>query len=337
MVAGFAALDVEVVAIALLFALLAGLLIIRPLLVNLANQLPVVGPALASRVDSILNAWLTALTGPAQAGLGAFTSLLAWLDTQWRQLAATTVGFAQLTTRGLWVIQNLTIPRVAAATLAQASILVREAAVYAEELRQQTQTLFRGLLGAQAAATAEAIAAERAFVLQVAATGAAETALLVGGATAQAAALVAEAENLTRAGLLAEHDYAGALYEKALAALVAASAALGAQLGGMTLQQDENLTRGISELERKIAEASKLLTEAAAVSIAVVAADVAAIRALRCIKACNVLGAMGEGLQLLDLAAIFGLVIAARTDPKAVQQFFVDEVAPAVRAISAAI
>lgn len=334
MVAGLAGLDIEVVAIALLFALLVGVLIVRPLLVGLANQLPVVGPALAQRVDSVINAWLTALTPVAQSSLGAFSSLVSWLDSEWRQLSDTVVGFAELTWQATYKIEAVIIPHAVDAALVKVEAIILDTTAYVKSLIAASDAGLRAVITAEATNAGRLFAESEAYATQVGAQVDADARALFRTAEFDAGALVAQEHVFAVHVEQIATAYADALFAKSLQISAAAEAALGREIGSTAAAAAEELQTGVSALERQIADTKSVLAAASAAGIAAVAADVAAIRAMRCLKVCDVLGAAGEGLQLLDLAAILALAEAAQTNPQATQRFLVDNVAPIIQGLA---
>ena len=334
MVAGLAAVDVTVVAIALLFALLVGVMIIRPLLVGLANQLPVVGPALAQRVDSVINSWLTALQPAAQGALGALSSLIAWVDSQARQLSATTVGLASLAWVAVDRISTVIIPQAVDAGLARAEVLVADATADAIARIAVEDAAVRGAITATATTAGAMFAASEASATQVGARAEADAAALVQVAERDAAALAAQERAFAVGVEKVATGYADALFAKALQISAAAEAALTRDLGAVAGTAARELETGVSALERQIADAKAVLAAASTAGIAAVAVEIAQIKAMRCLQACDVLGAAGEGLQLLDLAAILALAEAAQTDPAATRRFLTDNVAPVIQGLA---
>ena len=335
MVAALGALDVEVVAIALLFALLAGALIVRPLLVGLAGQLPVVGPQLATRVGSVINAWLTAMTPAAQGALGAFSALVAWVDSEGRQLGDTVAGFAQLTYSAIYTIDLVRIPHAVDAALARAEAIIQDTTAYVVHLLAVEDVKVRGLITADATTSRELFAASEAYATQVGAQVEADARALTRVAEQDAAALVAEERAFAVHVEQVATGYADALFAKTLQVTAAAEAALNREIGSTAAAAARDLTTGVSALERQIADAKAAMAAVSAAGIAAVAADVAAVKDSPCMRACDVLGAAGAGLQLLDLAAILALAEAARTNPRATQQFLQSSVAPMIQGLLA--
>jgi hypothetical protein len=127
-------LDGLVVAGVLLAVLLAGSLVLRPFLVSLAAQLPVVGPALSSRLDSVLNGWQAALAPAANSGLGLLSELLTWLDTQGRTASASLFTLSHSARGALLRIESLSIPHAIDLLRQELNGLIREAVVHAGEL-----------------------------------------------------------------------------------------------------------------------------------------------------------------------------------------------------------
>lgn len=334
MVAALGGLDVEVVAIALLFALLVGVLIVRPLLVALANNIPVVGPSLGQGVDNILNGWLRAITPAAQGALGAFSSTVAWLDAQWRQLSDTVVGFAQLVGVAVTKIETYVIPHAVDAARSDAEHLVTDATSYLESRIALERADLTALVNGASLEAGRLFADAETYAVGLADTVEADARALVATAETDAAALVAQEHAFA---VSVEHiatGYADGLFSQAIRISAAAEAALQRELGGVAGTLARDLEAGVSALEQQISKEKAALAAATSAVAVAVAIDIEAIRNSRCFKACDVLGAAGEGLQLLDLAAILALAEAAQTDPKATQKFLTDNVAPVVKGIA---
>jgi hypothetical protein len=331
------ALDDAAVFLLLAAVLVAGTFFLRPLLVSLAAQIPVVGPALSSRVDSVISGFLIAITPAANAALPALTGMLDWLNGTWSQLAATVTGLAQLASTGLFRLTTWTIPHALDGALAQAETLVADEASHSEALAAGVAAGARQLIDVARSDTAALVAQAEGLAVSEAQGAEARAGALFGVAEADAVALAAQGRAELASEAAALTGYVDTLFGQAVAIGNAAEAALRGDLAGVAGQLGADLQGGVSALEQEIARARTALSAANVASVAVVAADVAAIRAMRCMQACDVLGAAGEGLQLLDLAAILALVGAARSDPAGVQAFFVNEVAPAVQGIAAAI
>lgn len=334
MAGALAGLDVEVVAIALLFALLAGVLIVRPLLVGLAGQLPVVGPQLAQRVDSVINAWLRAMTPTAQSALGAFSSLVAWIDSEGRQLSDTLAGFGQLTWEAVDRIDTVLIPAAVDAALVKVEGMILDTTAYVKQLLAVEAAQLRAAITAEATDARELFATSEAYATQVGLRADADARQLVSVAERDAAALVSQEHAYATHVEQVATAYAEALFAKSLQVSAAAEAALGHELTSTAAAAAEQLQTGVSSLERQIDATKAALAAASAAGIAAVAADIAAVKDSPCMRACDVLGAAGAGLQLLDLATILALAEAAQTNPRATQQFLAGSVAPVIQGLA---
>jgi hypothetical protein len=221
MIAAALALDALVAGLVMLAVLLAGALIVRPLLVGLASQLPVVGPALASRVDSVLNSWLGAITPGAQGGLATVTGLLNWIEFQARALSGNLTGFARDTYNAIWRVENAVLPHAILQAMGAAQALIDAAEQRVSSFAQGVESRALAGLSALSAQAASWFAAASSYALGLAvqaerdaqygiaqveshlqAVAAAERGLLVQGLQAASA----EARSLANA----EHAFADA-------------------------------------------------------------------------------------------------------------------------------
>jgi hypothetical protein len=89
----------------------------------------------------------------------------------------------------------------------------------------------------------------------------------------------------------------------------------------------QTLTLG-AERAFGLANARTLATALAATGA--VAIGLEAIRELECIKRCNTLGQLGNELELLDIAALMGLVALVAHDPRGAERLVQDAVGPIV-------
>lgn len=333
MVAAALGLDGVTIAIAFLFALLVGLIIVRPLLVGLAQQLPVVGGALASGADSVINSWIGALTPAAQAALPVFTSIVSWIDSEWQQLSQTIVGFSQLVYAGLWKIEYNVVPSLVSgalqAAMAGATALAGAERAFALGVEQRAQAG----LNAALAATGAAFLAAQAYAYGVGLTAQHLAASLFATAEADAAALAAQERAFAVSAVHNAEQYAAGLYAQAVLQITAAEATLGHDVQAVADYERRALGQAIGQLTGEIDIAKAAAIAAAAAAVVPLTLSIRAVENSRCMRACDVLGAAGEGLQLLDLGAIFALVAMARSDPQGTQRFFTDQVAPAVQGL----
>lgn len=329
-----AGLDVEVVAIAFLFAVLVGVLIVRPLLVALFAQAPFIGGWLSSNVDAGLAAFEASLVGPANAALGALSSTIDYLNSSWAQLVSTVTGLAQLSYTAAWRIVNLKIPAaqqaagdfasslfdqlravVAADVAAVESTAAAEVAaveVKATALFGQAEALARSLAAAEAVALADSIAvAEQMATVQI---------------QAERAFVVDEV-----LGVRAEIQSA---LSQALAVTAAAEAALQGDIGAVERELAGKIGADVDALLRQIAADKAALEAALAGGIAGVLVDIAAIRAMRCLKFCEPLADVGSFLNALDAGLLIGFVAYAKSHPGEAISFLKDEALPVMTGLA---
>lgn len=329
-----AGLDAEVIAVLFLIALLAAVIVLRPLTTKAAANIPGLGSVLGPAVDNFWVSLVGALAPASSSALQVFTSSLNWVTGQWSQLVATVVGFAQLAYAADFKIITGIIPHAITAAVVQLETLVTAARAY-------SLGLFKG---AEAAALLEVAAAEvqaKALTDQATAgavllfqTAEADAAHLIGVAEADAVALATAERAFAIAGIATAEGYAQTLLSQAVAQMHAIEAGILGQLGGVAVADQEALRAQVNTLRAEIEAASKALAAAATGSIAAVALDVAAIKALRCIKFCDELGAIGEFAAALDLGLIFLLVAEAKADPKGFQSFIGSELGPVLRGMN---
>lgn len=331
MVGILAGLDVEVVAIAFLFAVLVGVLIVRPLLVALFAQAPFIGGWLSSNVDAGLAAFERSLVGPANAALGALSSTIDYLTSSWGQLVSTVSSLAQLTYTAAWRIVNLQLPALeeragafasalfaqllaivnadVAAARAEASAAVAVAEADAVALFQQAEALAHDLAAAEAVALADGLAVAE------------------GLATAQ---VRAERAFVTDQLLGVRQEIADA-FTQAQAALTAAEAVLEGDIGAVAGNLGDALQRDVDSLLAQIKADKDALAAALTGTAAGLAADIAAIRAMRCLQYCDPLADLGSFINNLDAGLLIAFVAYAKGHPGEATAFLKSEVLPAVK------
>lgn len=327
-----AGLDAEVVAVLFLIALLAAVIVLRPLTTKAAGAIPGIGSVLGPAVDTFWLNLVRALAPGANSALEVFTSSLQWVTGQWSQLVATVVGFAQLAYAADFKIATGLIPHAIGIAEAKLEALVNTARAYSLGLVKGAEVAAVNEVAAAEAKAAALAAQATAGSVLLFQTAEANAAHLIGVAEADAVALATAERAFAIAGIATAEGYAQTLLSQAIAQMHAIEAGILGQLGGVSIADQEALRGQVNTLRQEIADASKALSAAAAGSIAAVALDVAAIKALRCIKFCNELGAIGEFSSLLDIGLVLVLVEAARENPKGLQDFIAGTVAPLLRA-----
>lgn len=323
-----AGLDGEVAAIALLFALLVGVLILRPLLVALFSNAPLIGPWLASNVDSGLAAFERAMQAPARAALGSLSASIDWLTSQWTQLTATLSGFASLAATAVTKITTLAIPAAeervigyadaqlaAAASNLRADVMAAEKLAAAEVAAVQAQAVN---LFHQAQADALALVAQSEALAQA----------LAQVAEAQATAQIQGERAFVVDQLLGVQAEIEAAVTRVAAAAAAADAALQGDLGSIEAQLKGQIQTEVDSLLRLIEADKAALAAALTGSLAGVIADVAAIKALECLKYCSSLAQVGAFLEGLDAMLLVAFVAYARQHPSEAVGFMVREIRP---------
>jgi hypothetical protein len=307
---------------------------VRPPVVGAAGGIPIIGTQLAQFATFAFAAGRRGLYVLLQAGLVSFSNTVAWLQATWAQLTSTVTGFGDLAATAIWKVQFLVIPLALNQALSAASAL---AATVRADLGALIVASQSAAMAAVADARAAAVAlfqtaeADTVNLFQLAEHDAQIAANLV---AADAAALVNAERAFTVGAVAVVEADAQAMFQKALAISAAAEAALQGDLGAVAGKLARDLEGGVSALEKEIAAAREVINSIATGALAGVIADVVAIKALKCIQQCGPLGALGEGLSLLDLAAILALVEAARSDPKAAQRFMSDNLVPLVEGVT---
>jgi hypothetical protein len=325
--------------VALVFGLIFTIAVIwvvdtaRPPAVSLAGAVPLVGGPLASAVDNGFTAVRNLLQVWLSTQLQAFSTLLSWLQTLWSQLSATVAGFAELTYAAAHKITYLTLPAAVSSVLgvvgSTASSLLADILSAMAVLRAETRAAVSGATAAASALYSQASAYSLGLFNLAEADAAAGVAL----AETNAGALFAQAEAVALAEVQTVTAYVDTKFSQSIAIGAAAEAALGGQLNGVAAQLGADLNAGVSALEQQIAAARAALTGSQTIAIAAVATDIAAIRAMRCMQVCDPLGAVGEGLNLLDLALIFALVEQSPGAMQAIGTFLSNDVAPVAGAV----
>jgi hypothetical protein len=304
---------------------------------TLAGAVPLVGSALRRTVENAFTSAHNALHAALSAELVAFSRVLGVLQSLWVQFASTVVGFAQLSATATTRIVTFIIPRAVDLGLAQAEVLIADEATHAEQLAAAVSVEAQGLFAAAEARAAALVNAIQTADLQLIRDVEAQVVLSEARAVAVAESLAGLEHAFAVAGIKSAEGYADHLFAQAAAISAAAEASLRGDLGAVAELERRALASGVSALEKQIAEAQRILSTAALPAIAAIAVDVAAIKALECIKQCAPLGAVGQGLALLDLAAILALVEAAQADPQGTQRFLQATIVPVVEGLSSSV
>jgi hypothetical protein len=330
MVALLGGIDGEVIAVAFLFAVLVGVLIIRPLLVSALGNAPFIGGWLSSNVDAALAGWERNMQAPAAAALGILSSTIDWLTYEWSQLLATLVGWAQVEASALTKISTVVIPAAeqAAVQYAQAATAAAEA-----DLRSELAAVAATASAAVAGARAEELSLIAAAQAEARALSAADQALAQGlfAVAEQDAAALAQAERAFVVNdILGVQAQIQAAFMQATAVFENGEAALRGDLGTIEQQLAGTIQADVDSLLAQINADKAALTAAFTGSLAGVIADVAAIRALRCLKFCSELADVGSLLNGLDAALLIGFVAYAGQHPDEATGFLRDQVRPAV-------
>lgn len=324
-------LDAWVVALMFALVALAAVTVLSSVTSRAGHNVPGIGGIIGPAIDSFWRGLFVAITPAANASLGALTGTIDRLVWEWGQLTATVGGLADLTFGAAYRIVTVVLPHATGLVLSQAQAGILSARAYALLEVQRAQTAALALFTA-AEARAQALYDQGLAVsLGLFHTAEHDAALAVAVAERDALSLAAAERAFTVAGLATAEGYAQSLLANALAQMHAIEAGLLGQLGGVAVADRDALQRQVRDLQQEIKDAAAAVSAAATGSIAAVALDVAAIKALRCIQQCNILGALGDGLALLDVGLIFLLVEAARSNPQATQQFLSAEIAPLLR------
>lgn len=329
----FSAADLALVAFMLVCIVAIGVLrAVRPGAVSIAGNIPAVGGPIAEALTRAFVAAEAALLTALHASLVGFGRTVAWLQAMWAQLTATLTGFAQLTYTAVHQVSAVTVPHLIALASATLAASITAARAYALQLAAAEGLQALGLFHS-AQATAQALYAQGAALsLSLFRTAEHDAALAVAGAEAAAAELtrLEHAAMLATAATLTTH--AEQLFAQALAATQTLELQLGGQLGRVAGAEADALRVARDALQTEI-DAAKAATSALAVgSVAGLLVDVAALKALRCLKFCDVLADLGQFAALLDVGLIWLAVEEAHAHPQEFQSFIAANLAPALRA-----
>lgn len=330
---GFSAAEVGLIfGFLFLWAAIGIVDIVRAPIVSLAGAVPLVGSGLASAVDGAIGLVRNWLYSNLSASLVAYSGLLSWLQGAASALWSITGGLADLTVTAVYRITTVIIPaEIALATThaeALASAAEQQATAYAVGVEQRAGAALgaaeSGLVAMVQAASADALSLFQA----------AEADISSGVAQAEAAAQsLADAERaFTLSAVAVVEADLNARVADVTNLTAAAEAALRGDLGTAVGDLARNLEAGVSALEQEIANARALLLTGTG-AIALVAADVAAIKALKCIQQCGVLGSIADDFALLDVAAVLALAQGARADPVGFMGYLTGTLYPAVEGL----
>jgi hypothetical protein len=281
---------------------------IRPALVGLAGAVPLVGGALRSAVESGIGALRGYLYGYLSQSLIAYGTLLHWLDTLWTATANMALDWVALDVAAIFRLRTVVIPAYAASVTTWAQAQFAAANAFAQASAVAAENLARSLVAAEHAA---AVALFEEARVEAARLVAAEHAAAQGlfAVAEQDAARLAEAERAYVVGqVLGVEAEIKAAFRQATAISAAAEATLRGDIGAVQQELSGSIRQEVDGLLKQIEADKEALSAALAGGLAAVVADVAAIRALRCIQRCAELGALGEALQIINLAAILALV-----------------------------
>lgn len=306
----------------------------RAPIVGIAGAVPLVGSGLGRAVDSAFGSVRGWLYANLSQSLRAYATLLSWLQTLWASLWSTAEGLATLTVVAVLRIKDVIIPAEIAAAESWAGQQVGAARAYAASLEVQAINHADALVAAEASHAAALVGQAEAQALNLFQTAEADAAALVAHASGVAAALIAQERAFTLQTALGLEAEIQAAFVKAEAISAAAEAALRGDLGTVEQQLLGQLRSGVSSLEQEIAKAQAAIGTGA-LGLAAVAADVAALKALECLKYCSTLAGLGQALQGLDVALIFGLYAAYEKDPAGTDRFLQSTVAPGLSGLVA--
>lgn len=134
-----AGLDALVVGLAYLFALLTTRFVVRPLLVSVLGQAPVIGGWLTSGIDARIADFERAITPAANASMGTLISALDWLTLQGRGLLGAVTALSDAVYAGLYHLGAETLGHAVGLGLQQVEALVAAARGYALGLFQRAE------------------------------------------------------------------------------------------------------------------------------------------------------------------------------------------------------
>jgi hypothetical protein len=303
---------------------------IRSPTLALFGAVPLVGGALRSAADSAFTAargWLYSYLSQSLAG---YAALLGWLNTLWTASANILLEYIALDVTAIFRLRTVIIPAYAAQVVSWAQTQFSAAHAYTQAQVLAVENLARGL-----------VAAERAAAVALFQTAQADAARLVAAEHAAAAGLFAVAEQDTAQLVQAERAFVvgqvlgveaeiHAAFLQAQAVTAAAEAVLRGDIGAVQQELSGSIRSEVDSLLKQI-EADKAALSAALVGgLAAVVADVAAIRALRCIQRCAELGALGEVLATLNVAALIALYELSTHNPGAALGFLDSSLRPAL-------
>jgi len=301
---------------------------IRVPTVNLAGAVPLVGGALRSAAETAFAAARGWLYNYLSASLVAYATLLGWLQTLWAASGQLLLDWSSATVLAIFHLRTVVIPAYAASltTWAQGQI----AALHAFALAQgvAASALAHSLFAVAEQDIAAATAAAEVGALRAQQAAEAAAAGLFAVAEADAAALVQAERAFVVGEVLGVEAQIQAAFRQATAIAAGAEAALRGDLGAVQQELSGSIRSEVDALLKQIEADKAALSAALAGGLAAVIADVAAIRALRCIQRCAELGALGEVLNILDVSLLLALYVAARNNPRATADFLAGQVRP---------
>lgn len=315
-VAAVAGIDVVVVALMALILAYASWLLLRPIILGMLAELPVVGGWAADRVDWLVGRAVSVVQGWISSALQAAIDLITRVRTAATYSLWWCVQTLEEVVNVAWQLRYVVIPGAIAQAIGYANQLYTAAVQYALALYYadlqytialvtQDEEYARSLFASGLAFTESEFAGAIAFTRSAFAS-------LLAYAGAQFAAEIA----FTQREVASAEQFAHSLYvaETAWAAGEIASAE---RYAGQLAAADREYALALQRLALGYADAVGASVLAAAGALVIpLAADVQAIRTSKCFRACDVLGDLGAGLQDLDMALILALMVAGATDPR---------------------
>lgn len=325
-----AGLDAEVVALALLFVVVAGVVVLRPLLQSIFAGAPWPISWLGQNLENGLAAFGRAITPMAESSLWILGSTIYFLQTTWSDFVNAAPALARAVYASSWRLVMVTLPHelgLLQSTLEQAITAARAYAL--EQALEAARTAATALSGLEARMVA-GIAAARLEALQAVQQAEYEAAQLAGKVAADAAALSQADRAFTVEQVRAAEGHADDLFSQSVAITAAAEAALRSDLGGEAQALHQALSGGVSRLEQEISTTQALAAGSIAGALATAMAAVKAIEDSPCMQQCDVLGNLAAELSGLDVGLLVALVAGAASDP----QGFEDEVTTALAPVA---
>ena len=321
-------LDAALIALVALVILAGAIAYLRPAILAVFNNMPVIGAWIGPRIDAILataqaqmQAWADMMTITAVNLIYRVASAFHYLH------YAAAEALYQITS-ALQRIVTVYLPASEGRATAYAAHLYTLSTGYAQDL-------FRQLWGDVTTYVDGVEASLRALIASVSATAAQDAATAAGAAVAPVAASVAALgaqEAALGAQLAGIEGDVGARLAALTGQMTQAIGDAFATAEGDLSSVREGLTARINalaqDIESEISQAfAQAGTDAQALTIPLALA-ITAIEDSPCMQACDVLGAFGSVLSQLDTLAVLELVGAARSDPAGAAAFLSEFAAP---------